>query len=175
MKAATVTQANEIFSKFCDRLSKVDLKHALLIPAGIGVSIALLGIAQEVHGQSQLIQEHGVNALEMYKASLAPVQDTAEFMGNAMQGKLTSFGGNAQGVGFTVITLGSLMSMVSVMSARGLSNIKSFMQKEGAALKNANLPAPVPAAPATMANKAAFANEDSDDDEEGGTSPGMKG
>jgi len=126
------TTAHGLFANFCNNLAQIDLRTAIAVPAVIGVVTAMYGIGLEVHGQSQLLQEGGALAVRAYKASMqvAPVDSILEYSKLAFEGKLKSFGGNAQGVGVTLTYLGPAVAAATVTLARGFGKVKDFLSEK---------------------------------------------
>jgi len=127
---STQMKAAEIFEKFCTGLSKVEMKYAILLPAAVGVTIAMAGQFQEVHGQSLLAQQGGLDAVNAYKAALIPVMNFADFIKTGILGQQNSFGGNTQGVGAGVTIAGPVLAMSSVMLAKSFQNIKKYVAEQ---------------------------------------------
>lgn len=125
-------QAQSLFSKFCSGLAQIDLRTAVAVPAIIGVVTTMYGLGLDVHGQSQLLQEGGLQAVQAYKAAMqvAPVDSLLEYSKLAFEGKLPSFGGNAQGIGVTVSFVGPVIAAGAVTLARGFGKVKDFLSEK---------------------------------------------
>jgi hypothetical protein len=150
MHTNTIDKANGLFSKFCDMLGDVDLRLAVMVPAGIGAVVALAGVMQEAHGQAELLKTSGMMALDAYKAAmqqwgvdngtiLGPNEagkELAQWIGHAIKGNLPSFGGNTQGVGAAMVLAMTPLSAATVMLARGFRHGRSMLSEKLAAFKD---------------------------------------
>lgn len=130
ISTSTQVKAASVFEKFCDRLSKVEMKHAVLVPAAIGVTIAMFGVFQEAQGQSALLHQGGMQAIEAYKAALEPVMNFTDLIKMGFSGKADTFGGNSQGIGAGVTIAGPVLAMSTVMLAKAFQNVKQYVSAE---------------------------------------------
>jgi hypothetical protein len=149
MHTNTIDKANGLFSKFCNMLGDVDLRLAVMVPAGIGAVVALAGVVQEAHGQTELLKTSGMMALDAYKAAmqqwgvdngtiLGPNEtgkELANWIGYAIKGNLPSFGSNTQGVGAAIMLGAAPLSTAAVMMARGFRHVRSMLSEKLAAFK----------------------------------------
>lgn len=126
---STGDRASGVFARFCDCLAKVDLRMALAVPAAIGAVAALYGVGLEVHGQSELLRQGGIAAVDAYNAAMQanPVDSAMQYVNLAFRGELPSFGGNAQGMGIGTAVAGPIIGSASVLLARGFNKTKEFM------------------------------------------------
>lgn len=121
---------NSFFVAFCERLAKVDMRIAVVIPAAIGVIASMYGIWMELHGQGELLRQGGSMAVDAYinAMQINPIDSITEYVKLAFAGELPSFGGNAQGVGFATSVVGPVIAATSVLLARGLKNAKGLSE-----------------------------------------------
>lgn len=105
---------------FSKKLSDINIIAAILVPAAIGILVVMFGIYLEAQGESELLREGGLLAVDIYKASLQinPVHSLSEFIILSFVGRLPSFGGNVMGIGFTIIVIGSAVGSSLVLIAR---------------------------------------------------------
>ncbi len=125
-------RANNIFSRFCERLAKIDLRAAVAVPAVIGGVVAMYGIGLEVHGQSELLRQGGSAALDAYTTAMQsnPVDSVVEYTKLAFAGELPSFGGNTQGVGVAIAYVGPAVASAVVVLERGFETVKKFLDEK---------------------------------------------
>lgn len=136
-------KAEGIFARFTDKLSKVDLKMAVSLPAVIGATVVAAGCALEAHGELGLLR-HGsdvgpalrgsMEALGAYKQTLGQYP-FGEFLLRGIEGKLPSFGGNAQARGFAFMVAAPIVSAAAVTLSRGFQKIKAALHGQGAHLQ----------------------------------------
>lgn len=122
-------KAQGIFARFSQKLAQVDLRTALVVPAGIGCAIALAGVGQEFHGQMHVLQQGGFAALDAYKNAMHAMgaSSLGDWVQRGLAGKLHSFGGNTQATGFAIMTGAPVISAASVLLARGFNRFKSIL------------------------------------------------
>jgi hypothetical protein len=139
-------KAEGIFARFTKRLAKVDLRAAVAVPAAIGLVTVMAGVVMEMNGQSMLLQQSGLAALNAYKDAMGAMQlPVAEWLTQGISGKLQSFGDNAQAKGFALMAAAPVISAASVVLARGFTRLKDALAgvaKETQQRAVAFLPAP---------------------------------
>ncbi|HDR9034156.1 TPA: hypothetical protein QDB07_001625 [Burkholderia vietnamiensis] len=128
-------KAEGIFARFAEKLSKVDLKMAVSLPAVIGATVVVAGCALEAQGQLGLLRNAndigpairgGVEALGAYKQTLGQYP-FGEFLLRGIEGKLPSFGGNTQARGIAFMVAAPIVSAAAVTLSRGFRKIRSAL------------------------------------------------
>ncbi|KND62300.1 hypothetical protein BVER_01761c [Candidatus Burkholderia verschuerenii] len=127
-------KAEGIFARFAEKLSKVDLKLAVSIPAVIGATVAVAGCALEAHGELGVLKHGGIAAVNAYKDTLVQYP-FGEFLRRGLEGKLPSFGGNTQARGFAFMVAAPIVSAASVSLARGFTGLKKMLAERGERLR----------------------------------------
>ncbi|NIF40141.1 hypothetical protein F3J14_04335 [Burkholderia sp. Tr-862] len=132
-------KAEGLFARFAEKLSKVDLKLAVSLPAVIGATVVVAGCALEAHGELGLLR-HGndvgpalrgsMDALGAYKQTLGQYP-FGEFLLRGIEGKLPSFGGNTQARGFAFMVAAPIISAAAVTLSRGFQKIKASLHGQG--------------------------------------------
>jgi hypothetical protein len=128
-------KAEGIFARFAEKLSKVDLKLAVSVPAVIGATVAVVGCALEAHGELGLLKHGGIAAVNAYKDTLVQYP-FGEFILRGLEGKLPSFGGNTQARGFAFMAAAPIVSAASVSLARGFQKIKAALHGQGEEMRH---------------------------------------
>lgn len=142
-------KAEGIFAHFAEKLSKVDLKLAVSVPAVIGATVAVVGCALEAHGELGLLKHGGIAAVNAYKDALVQYP-FGEFLLRGLEGKLPSFGGNTQARGFAFMAAAPIVSAASVTLARGFQKIKAALHGQGEQMRREATQAVVAAEPAPV-------------------------
>ncbi|MBC8641677.1 hypothetical protein IAG25_33160 [Caballeronia sp. EK] len=144
-------KAQGIFTRFAERLAKVDLRAAVAIPAAVGLVTVLGGVVMEMNGQTALLHQSGLTALHAYKDALAAADlPIAAWISQGFSGRLQSFGGDMQARGFALMAAAPVISAASVVLARGFTRLKESLagvakeaQQRAVALLPAQAAAPV--------------------------------
>ncbi|MEX3630268.1 MAG: hypothetical protein VB138_13260 [Burkholderia sp.] len=123
-------KAEGIFARFAEKLSKVDLKLAVSVPAVVGATVAIVGCALEAQGELGLLKHGGIAAVNAYKDTLVQYP-FGEFLLRGLEGKLPSFGGDTQARGFAFMTAAPIVSAAAVTLARGFHKIKAALHGQG--------------------------------------------
>ena len=127
---------DRIAARAVEKIAKLDLRLAVAIPAAAGLLIAMYGIGQEVHGQSILLSSGGGQALKEYLGMCKEFADSGagdgvwNYVKLAVENKLPSFGGNAQGVGAGIIVAATPVSAAAVVLSRGMSAVRDWFNRE---------------------------------------------
>ena len=123
-------KAASIFARFTEKLAKVKLVDALLIPAAVGAAVVLAGAGVEVHGQNALLQHGGFPALDAYQHAMAAVQlPFRDWMQQGLSGTLPSFGDNTEVRGIALTAVAPVVGAVSVLLARGFGKLKGMLSE----------------------------------------------
>ncbi|MEX3960166.1 hypothetical protein [Trinickia sp. EG282A] len=144
-------KAEGIFARFAEKLSKVDLKMAVSVPAVLGAATAFVGYALEAQHGLDLLKHGGIAAYDTYKdaLSLARVPIT-DFMLRGVEGKLPWEGANTEAAGMTMMSVGPLLSAASVTLARGFQKIRASLHKRSEQMRREDTQAVVAAEPAPV-------------------------
>ncbi|KVO15213.1 hypothetical protein [Burkholderia ubonensis] len=142
-------EAEGIFARFAEKLSKVDLKLAVSVPAVIGATVAVAGCALEAHGELTLLKHGGIAAVNAYKDTLVQYP-FGEFLLRGLEGKLPSFGGNAQARGLAFMAAAPIVSAAAVTLARGFQKIKAALHGQGEQMRRETTQAVLAAEPAPV-------------------------
>ncbi|MGO0788231.1 hypothetical protein ACTOWA_00015 [Herbaspirillum seropedicae] len=127
---------NRITGRVIDKLAKLDLRLAVAIPAAAGAMIAMYGIVQEVHGQSNLLATGGAQAVHDYLSMCKDFAQTSaadgvwNYVKLAVANKLPTYGGAAQGIGAGVLLTVTPASAATVVLSRGLSAVRDWLSRE---------------------------------------------
>lgn len=113
-----------MFATIQQKIASFNLPALIVMTMVLGLVVTLVGVAQEMQGQHNLIAQGDVQALQNYEASLAanPVASVPQYIGMSLQAKHTSFGGNTQGIGLAIIFIAPLLLFVMVFIARKNTN-----------------------------------------------------
>jgi len=141
-------KAQGIFTRFAERLAKIDLRAAVAIPAAIGLVTVMGGVVMEMNGQTALLHQSGLTALHAYKDALAAADlPIAAWISQGFDGRLQSFGGDMQARGFALMAAAPVISAASVVLARGFTRLKESLAgvaRDAQQRAIALLPAPAP-------------------------------
>jgi hypothetical protein len=121
--------SSSLFERFNRTLAKVDLRHAVAVPAFAGAVLAMSGIGVEVHGQMHLLQTGGAAALDAYQQATQGLQahSITEFVQQGFAGQRPTFGGNTEARGFAMMGVGPMLSSASVLLARGFEKVRGLI------------------------------------------------
>lgn len=134
---------NRIAARAVEKIAKLDLRLAIAIPAAAGMMIAMYGIGQEVHGQASLLASGGGQALKEYLGMCKEFADSGagdgvwNYVKLAVENRLPSYGGAAQGVGAGVVMVATPISGAAVLLSRGMSSVREWFTRESNVI-NAN-------------------------------------
>ncbi|KVD93031.1 hypothetical protein WS63_08335 [Burkholderia stagnalis] len=142
-------KAEGIFARFAEKLSKVDLKLAVSVPAVIGATVAAVGCALEARGELGLLKHVDIEAVNAYKDTLVQYP-FGEFLLRGLEGKLPSFGGNTQARGFAFMAAAPIVSAASVTLARGFQRIREMLHGQGEQMRHEVTQAVVSVEPASV-------------------------
>ncbi len=127
-------KAEGIFARFAEKLSKVDLRLAVSVPAVIGATTVMVGCALEANGELGLLKHGGIAAVDAYKDALVHFP-LGEYIRRGIEGKLASFGGNTQARGFAFMAGAPILGAASVSLARGFNGLKKMLAERGERLR----------------------------------------
>lgn len=88
----------------------------ILLASLFGIAVVFYGLILEQHGEIKLLQSGGRVAVESYLAFLRlnEVSSVIDYITLAFQGRLPSFGGNAQGIGFALTFILPVLSYIAI-------------------------------------------------------------
>lgn len=111
MKPQVIPTQKSLFANICEKISNVNLFHAVLMPAILGILMIMVGIFLEAKGEAALLKL-GSEAYLKYQYSLQAGDTFFEYVCHSLLWQHNSFGGNQQGIGYALLALAPITVMV---------------------------------------------------------------
>lgn len=114
-----ITTNLSLFDRAVQSLASMPLLYVISLLALVGLCMFGQGAYEEVQSMRELRQHAGTSAVTEYRADSERHQlPVVDYVRAGLRGELRQYGGNMQIVGMTVLYAGSIVAMLSVLSAR---------------------------------------------------------
>lgn len=131
-QAIEAKQASKISDRFLEKLSSIDLRYAVAIPAVLSTAVILAGVGVEVHHQHDLLKQ-GYDVLQAYLNNvdthkMAENTGIYDYIKAGLSDELPSAGAKVQAAGAGIMFYGTPLIAAAATLAKGFANVAQFIK-----------------------------------------------